>query len=269
MGDENKQGQGAGEGGAGGGAPPPAGGGTGGQPPPAGGGAPPAGGNGAGGQPFATFHTQAAFDERIDRAARAKMRELGLDPEQAKKDREELDRLKKEAEEREAAEMTELDKAKKAAEKAAAEKLEAENAAKRAREEAEIAKLAAKHRVPDLEYLGFRLSKLDATVDRDEWLTKQLEDSAERVRFGVEKPGEKPGDGGEGGAGGGEKPKATTTTTPKGGKPDPQAGGGKGGQGGDQPRAMQMTKSEFEQYKRTKYGAGGRGIRKGYKPPPG
>lgn len=233
-----------------GGAPPPA------DPPPAD--PPPS----SGGQPFATFHTKEAFDDRLDRATRARLREMGVDPAQAKKDREELERLKKDQEERRAAEMSELEKAQDAAKKAGEEKAAAEALAARAREEAEIAKLAAAHRVPDLEYLEFRMRKCPEGEDRDEWLTKLLEDPKERVRFGVEEPSS----GSTDDTPPGQKKATTSATDPKGNNaPPPKTGGSPEG---TEKTAMKMTKAEFEAYKRQKYGGGGQGVRRGYKPPP-
>lgn len=225
--------------------------------PPAG--APPAGG----GDPFATFHTKEAFDERLDRATRAKMRELGVDPEQAKKDSAELAAMKEAEEKRRAAEMSDLEKAQAEAEKAKVEKAAAEAEKKKAERAYEIARLGAAHQVPDLEYLAFRIRSLPEGEDRDEWLTKLLEDPTERVRFGVTPAGDPPA-----GAKPGEK-KTTTTTTPKGGGGAPPPGGTGGGAPGEgEKTAMKMTKREFEAHKRQKYGGGGANVRKGYQPPP-
>ncbi|HHH29037.1 MAG TPA: hypothetical protein ENK57_11935 [Polyangiaceae bacterium] len=193
------------------------------------------------------------------------MRELGVDPEQARKDAEELAAMKAAEEKRRAAEMSELEKAQAEAEKAKAAALEAEQKAAIAAKDAETARLAAAHRVPDLEYLAFRLQKCPADADPHEWLGKLLEDETERVRFGVS-DGAPAGGSGDGG---GEKKKPTTTTTPKtGGAPTPTKTGGGGGDGGGEKTAMQMTRAEYEAHKRKKYGSGGQGVRKGYKPPP-
>ncbi len=235
-------------------APPPAGA----APPPA---QPPAGAPPAGGEPFATFHTKEAFDERLDRSTRAKLRELGVDPEKAKKDAEELAAMKKADEERRAAEMSELEKV-----QAESEKLKTETATAKAEKEKaerayEIARLGAAHQVPDLEYLAFRVRKCPDDQDRDEWLTKLLEDPVERARFGVPAAaGDPPADG--------KKPKATTTSTPAAGPGAPAPGGAGGAPGEGEKAAMKMTASEFADYKRKKYGGGGAGLRKGYKPPP-
>ena len=211
------------------------------------------------GSAFATFHTKEAFEERLDRATRAKLRELGVDPEQAKKDSAELAAMKKADEERRTAEMNELEKVqaeaeklKTAAESATAEKEKAERAYA-------IARLGAAHQVPDLEYLAFRVRKCPDDEDRDEWLTKLLEDPTERVRFGVTAvDGAKPP----------EKKKADTTSTPKDGGGAPAPGGSGGAPGEGEKTAMKMTAAEFSDYKRQKYGGGGAGIRKGFKPPP-
>lgn len=211
------------------------------------------------GQPFATFHTKDAFDERLDRATRAKLRELGVDPTQAKKDAEELAAMKKAEEERAAAAMNELEKAQAEAEKLKTKAADAEAEQQKAERAYEIARLGAAHHVSDLEYLAFRIRKLPEGDDRDEWLTKLLEDPVERARFGFEAPNSE---------GGEPKPpaKATTgSTTPKGGNAPPPKSGGTPE---DQPQAMKMTASEFAAHKRQKYGGGGQGVRKGFKPPP-
>lgn len=241
-------------------APPPAGAAP---PPPPPAAAPPAGAPPEGGAAFATFHTKEAFEERLDRATRAKLRELGVDPEQAKKDAAELAAMKVAEEKRRTEEMSELEKAKADTEKLKVEKAEAEAEKQKAERAYEIARLGAAHQVSDLEYLAFRVRKVPDDQDRDEWLTKLLEEPAERARFGVPTAGDPPADGAK------PKPKATTTSTPKGGA-GPPAPGGTGaapGEGGEKT-AMKMTKAEFADYKRAKYGSGGAGIRRGFKPPP-
>jgi len=215
------------------------------------------------GQPFATFHTKDAFDDRVDRAARAKMRELGVDPEQAKKDAEELAAMKAAEEKRRAAEMSELERAQAEAEKLKAAAAEAEARAVIAGKEAETAKLAAAHRVADLKYLAFRLADCPDDADRDEWLGKLLEDPKERVRFGLEAAAPASDETTDTTA------KATTSATPRGGPagaPQPPKTGGT--PEGSKKGAMGMTAAEFAAHKRATYGAGGRGIRRGYKPPP-
>ncbi len=241
-------------------APPPAGAAP---PAPAPAGAPPAGAPPEGGSPFATFHSKEAFEERLDRATRAKLRELGVDPEQAKKDAAELAAMKEAEEKRRTEEMSELEKAKADAEKLKTEATTAKVEKEKAERAYEIARLGAAHSVPDLEYLAFRVRKVGDDEDRDEWLTKLLEDPVERARFGVPAAGVVPADG----AKPGEK-KATTTSTPKDGGGAPAPGGGGGAPGEGEKTAMKMTASEFSAHKRQKYGGGGAGIRKGYKPPP-
>jgi hypothetical protein len=215
----------------------------------------------ASGQPFATFHTKDAFDERLERATRAKLRELGVDPAQAKKDAEDLAAMKAAEEERRAAEMNELEKAQAETEKLKTKAAEAEAEQKKAERAYEIARLGAAHHVSDLEYLAFRIRKLPDGDDRDEWLTKLLEDPVERARFGFEASSNSEGDEIPS-----EQKKATTSsTTPKGNDAPPPKTGGEP-TGGE--RAMQMTRAEFQAYKRQKYGSTGQGVRKGYKPPP-
>jgi hypothetical protein len=209
---------------------------------------------------FATFPTKEAFEERLERATRAKLRELGIDPAKAKADADELAGMKAAEEKRRAADMTEVEKAKAEVAKAEAAKVAAEVATKLAREEAEVAKLAAVHGVPDLEYLAFRLKGCIEGEDRSAWLKKLLEQPLERARFGIVEsaPATPPAPG--------AKP-ATTSSTPAGGAP-PAPPPKTGGTPEDNKGAMKMSKPEFENYKRSKYGSSSGGVRKGYTPPP-
>lgn len=180
---------------------------------------------------------KSAFDARIEQAKRAGLKEAGIDPDQVKKDREELAKLKAEAEERKKAEMTDR-------ERLEAEKAEAEAKAKEAMERAErsdhrahVVEVCAKHGIRDIDYAMFRIGKREEGQSIDDFLSETLKDETEKTRFGVAP------------AGAPAPAKTTTTGTPENAPPKPSDGGA------PVKPVSQMTKQEFAEHKRKKHGA--------------
>lgn len=178
-----------------------------------------------------------AFQQRIEQAKRAGLKEAGIDPEQVKKDREELAKLKADAEERKKAEMTEKERLETEKAEAVAKAEEATKRAEAATHRAHVVEECAKHGVRDVDYALFRIAKREEGQSISEFLTEILKDDTEKTRFGVSAPG--------------TPPKATTTGTPETAPPKPKDGGTP-----DKP-VEQMTKAEFAAYKRSKHGIHG------------
>jgi hypothetical protein len=177
----------------------------------------------------------------MDRAKAAHLAELGLDPDQAKRDREELAEMKAAEEERKKAAMTELDRLK--AEKAEAELkiAAAERAAALSAETAAITALCAQSGVRDVDYARYRLKDIPE-AERATKLAEWLTDDTERARFNV-------------GSHGPPAPAQTTTTTPASGAPAPAHGPPTpmAGQGGVKS-VDDMTRDEYQAYKQSKHG---------------
>jgi hypothetical protein len=158
-----------------------------------------------------TFPTREAFNARIDQAARARLRELGIEDPKAVAT--ELEALRQAEKDRKAADMSEREKleAAAAAEKARADTAEA--ALKTSRSRAELATLAASKGIRNVEYLRFKLDAEGDVEDRAVFIDKLLEKEMERVALGIPAP-PPPADP--------EKPKTPATTTPSDGNA-PQA----------------------------------------------
>lgn len=211
-------------------------------------------------KPFAVFQTSEQLNDRIARAARARLREMGVDPEQARRDREELEALKKADEERRAAEMSEVERAKQEAQTALEAKAAAEAVAEKARRDADIARMAARHRVPDMDYLAFRLQSLPEGSDEEEWLGQLLKDEKERVRFGVQTEPPEPAQS----KSAAPAVRATTSTTQATrSEPQPHASN----EPDEMANAMEMTPEEYRRYRSKKLGNAGNNTRRGWRPP--
>lgn len=179
--------------------------------------------------------SKSAFERRIEQAKRAGLRDAGIDPEQVKKDREQLAALQKKEEERAKAAMTEQERLKVEKEEADKRAKESEARATAAEQRAELVALCAKHGIRDVDYAMFRLSKRDEGVSADEFITEALKDDTERSRFGVAAEGTPP------------PPKKPTS----GGKNEPPP------KPGDKPPekpVSQMSPQEFAEYKRRTHG---------------
>lgn len=110
--------------------------------------------------PFAVFPTSASFTERVDREARARLKELGIeDPTQVKSILDEHRAMKEAADKRRQEEMTELER-----EREARTKAEADLAAERAQHEAattqaSLFKLYAEQGIKNYDYATFAISQ--------------------------------------------------------------------------------------------------------------
>lgn len=144
------------------------------------------------GQPFAVFHTQEQFNDRVGRAARSQLRDaLGMDPDKAKEALQRLATIESENEKKKQAEMSELEReraARVAAEaKAAAAAAEAEAAAL----DTHILQLCTERGIKDWHYAKFRimgeLEKLPDGQQLDEiaYLDKLIADPAARAALGM------------------------------------------------------------------------------------
>jgi hypothetical protein len=187
-----------------------------------------------------TFPNAEAFNQRVAQAARAQLRELGVDPDKAKDQLAELERLKAEAAERKKAELSASERAAQEAQEAKARAETAEAAAAAAREELEITRLAAEHGIRDVGYVTYRLG-LAKPEDRKAWLAEELKKPTERVRFGLEGTPAAPA----------APPANSTTTTPN--AVTPPADQSQNGRPAPKD-TMSMTPAEYAEYKRQRYG---------------
>lgn len=190
-----------------------------------------------------TFPTQEAFNQRLEQAARSRLRELGLpeDPAKVKEALAEAERLRKEESERKKAQLTESDRLKAEAAEAQAKAAAAEAQAAAARSELELTRLCAGLGIKDIAYAQFRLAS-QKPENPEAWLKEQLASPVERTRFGLDAPAAPGGTPGT--------PPASTTTTQPGAPPPAPGGPGQPAQ----KDAMQMTPKEYAEYKRQRYG---------------
>lgn len=145
-------------------------------------------------EPFAVFSTKEAFDERVERAAKAAAKKsLGLDPEEAKTRLARLVELEAAEDERKKAAMSEAERTKAELDKLRAETEAAKAEAARATFEASTARLFARHGVKDDEYGTFRIRQAEAaaktsgeTFDAEKFLTTIIADARERVKLGID-----------------------------------------------------------------------------------
>lgn len=186
--------------------------------------------------------TSAQLKERLDREFATRMRALGVDPEQAKKDAEEVARLRKEADDRKKAEMTELDRLKAEKAEVEAKMAAAERAAAAATEQAAITRLCAEHGVKDVTYAEFRLRSIPE-AERAGKLGEWLEDPLEQARFGTSTPTPPAA-----------QPAQTTTTTPSTGAPAPASSATPGAATAPSKPVDEMTTDEYAAYRRSKHG---------------
>jgi hypothetical protein len=192
--------------------------------------------------------TSEQLKERMDRHTAAQLTKLGIDPEQAKKDRDELAKLKAAEEERKKAEMTELDRLKAEKAEADAKAEAAERAVAAAQDQAAIIRLCAENGVKDVAYAEYRLKTIPE-AERAGKLAEWLKDDVEKARFAV------------GGAAPAKPPAQTTTTTPAGAPPPapaPGAAPGAPGGGGGPPAKPvdDMTDAEYRAHKQSAHGLG-------------
>jgi len=178
---------------------------------------------------------KSAFNERLLQAERKGQRAYGMTPEEVKAQADELEALKREAEERRKAEMTEQERLKLESEEAKKRAEEAEAKAKAAEHRATVVELCAKHGVRDIEYAMFRIGRLEPGASIDEFLTETLKDDGEKMKFGIS-----------------SKPVVVqsqdSTRTPNAAPPAPTTN--------DESHkpVSEMTKEEFAAYKRAKHG---------------
>jgi hypothetical protein len=190
-------------------------------------------------KPFAVFDTQAAFDDRLARSTRAQLKELGIDPEAYKADKEKLAELEGEKKKRDQEAMSEKERLEAELAESKTKEAAAERAAATSKARTEIVERCARLGIKDVDYAAFRLGQLEEGTNLDEWLAETLKDETERARFGLGAAGAPP----------------KTTTTGGGGAPgDPPPKKPSGEQGGDAKDVSGMTPQEFEAHKAGKHG---------------
>ena len=188
--------------------------------------------------------TSEQLKERMDRGIAAHMKSLGIDPDQAKKDRDELATMRAAEDERKKAQMSEIDRLK--AEKAESDVkvAAAERAAAASADQAAITRLCAESGVRDVAYATYRLADVPEG-ERAEKLAGWLKDPTEKARFNVGATAAPP-----------KEPAQTTTSTQDGGAPTAPAAGGPpaGAPGGPTKSVDDMTTEEYRVYKQSKHG---------------
>lgn len=145
------------------------------------------------GQPFATFPTQAAFNERMQRATRAELREqFGTDdPVEIKKKLKRAEELEAAETERARLQMTAQQKveADLAAEKGKREA--AEEDAKQARFESHVNKICARLTIPNVDYAMYLVAQeaerapAGSQVDAEAFLKERLAKPEYKAAFGI------------------------------------------------------------------------------------
>lgn len=180
-------------------------------------------------QPFATFESAEAFNRRMDREAKSRLKAMGIeDPEKAKADLEAYRQIQAQqaaAEEAKKGEIQRAQDAQRAAEQQAAA-MAAEN--ERLRLESHLSRVGAAAGVQNVPYLlfvvGQKLEKLPDGEQLDEvaFIDELKKDPAQAAALGIA-GAQKPAGGGQ------QTPTVGATTTGAGGAPDAKqqpAGGG-------------------------------------------
>lgn len=181
--------------------------------------------------------TSEQLKERLERTKKQALAEAGFDPTEYERNRQELATLKKEAEDRKKAEMSAIERAELESKEAVSKMVAAEAEAKAAKDEARVTRICASLGIKDVGYAQYRIAHLEADTDIHEWLKEKLEDPTEQARFGIADVAP-------------VQPKTTTTTDPTKGPPSPPTPGG----GGPEKPVDEMTREEYQRYKRDKHG---------------
>jgi len=116
--------------------------------------------------PFAVFPDSASFANRVDREARARLKELGIDdPEKVKEILAEHSTLKAENEKKRLADLSELEREREARTKAEAELVNERNARDRAQREARLSKVCAEEGIKNMDYAAFVVEQARAKAE--------------------------------------------------------------------------------------------------------
>ena len=193
-------------------------------------------------QPFAVFPDQASFDARIQRASRAKLREMGVEsPEQLKEMQDTIAKLQSEAEERRQAEMSELEREREQRIDFEQKAKAAEEAAEEANYKAYLYTVFANKGVRNFEYAEYECMRKAASVGEDDtWDPEQfvdelLADESKSQALGIPV----------------EVKTRGATDTDKQRDPAPRAPGSNGQTG---PAVNEMSKEQFNHHLQNKYG---------------
>jgi len=180
------------------------------------------------------FKTREAFNERIQRQARAEFRKRYGDPDEIEERLSRLDALEEEAAERRRAQMDEVERLAEELAEARSEADQAEHEAQLERYRRLVTEVATKHGVTRTKYMMRDIEEAaeslddDEELDLEEFVAAQLEDAEKRLVYGVA-----------------EQQDSGVTTTVHAERPDaPRAGAPRQGQ----KSVWEMTPQEFAKY---------------------
>jgi hypothetical protein len=140
-------------------------------------------------EPFAIFQDADAFNKRVDREARKRLRELGIeDPDATKAELEAAARLKAEAEERRKASLSEVERAKAEAAEAKAKLATVEQERDADRYRAKVTRLAAERGIKNLDYAYWALANDQSDQEEGAVLDALLAQPSQRAALGLVEP---------------------------------------------------------------------------------
>ena len=184
---------------------------------------PPAPSPGAPAKPFAVFHDAESFNERLNREARAQIKETyGMSEAELKKKLERAKELEAAEAERLKAQQTKEEQLESARQAEEAKRVKAETEAQEARREATVTRVCARLGIKNLDYAGFEAGKRPAATEAEleAYFKEQLQDTTRKSAYGIEvaPPQEVPVPG-----------HTAPATPPNGNPPPPPAPPGSGG----------------------------------------